>query len=72
MTVEGMTCNAVYGLFSWNADDINNEGKAKRVNNPNEYRNMNSAVAEGKYEHTYTNVIWNVEVRNLTLEMKEE
>jgi beta-mannanase len=68
MTVEGMTCNAVYGLFSWNADDTNNEGKAKRVNNPNEYKNMNSAVAEGKYERTDANVIQNVEARNLTLE----
>ena len=69
MTVEETTfCNEVYGLFSWNAEDTNNEGKAKRVNNPNEYKNMNSAIAEGKYEHTDANVIQNVEVRSLTLE----
>ena len=68
MTVEGMTFNAVYGLFSWNADDTNNEGKAKKANNPNEYKNMNSAVAEGKYDHTDATVIRNVEVRNLTFE----
>jgi len=29
---------------------------------------MNSAIAEGKYEHTDANVIQNVEVRSLTLE----
>jgi len=69
MTVKGMTlCNEVYGLFSWNAEDANNEGRAKRANNPNEYKNMNSAIAEGKYEHTDANVIRNVEVRSLTLE----
>ena len=69
MTVEGtMLCNAVYGLFSWNAEDTNNEGKAKRANNPNEYKDMNSAIAEGKYEHTDANIIRNVEVRSLTLE----
>jgi hypothetical protein len=63
MTVERtMFCSEVYGLFSWNAKDTNNEGKAKRVNNPNEYKNMNSAVAEGKNEHTDANVIRNVEV----------
>jgi hypothetical protein len=60
--------NAVYGLFSWNAEDTSNEGKAKRANNPNEYKNMNSAIAEGKYEHTDGNVIQNIEVRSLTLE----
>jgi hypothetical protein len=69
MTVERTTfCSEVYGLFSWNAEDTNNEGKAKRVNNPNEYKNMNSAVAEGKNEHTDANVIRNVEVRSLILE----
>ena len=66
MTVDGTTlCNTVYGLFSWNAEDTNNEGKAKRANNPNEY---NSAIAEGKSEHTDANKIRNLEVRNLTLE----
>ena len=69
MTVDGTTlCNTVYGLFSWNAEDTNNEGKAKRANNPNEYKNMNSAIAEGKFEHTDANIIRNVEVRSLTLE----
>ena len=69
MTVEGTTtCNEVYGLFSRNAEDTNNEGKAERVNNPNEYKNMNSAIAKGKYEHTGANVIRNVEVQRLTLE----
>jgi len=69
MTVEGTTfCNEVYGLFIWNAEDTNNEGKAKKVNNPSEYKNVNSAIAEGKYEHTDANVIRNVEVRSLTLE----
>jgi hypothetical protein len=68
MTVEETTfCDEVYGLFSWNAEDTN-ESKAKRVNNPNEYMKMNSAIAEGKYEHTDANVIRNVEVRSLTLE----
>jgi len=38
-----------------------------RVNNPNEYKNMNKAIAEGKYEHTDANVIRNVEVRILIL-----
>jgi len=66
MTIDGTTlCNTVYGLFSWNAEDTNNEGKAKRANNPNEYK---SAIAEGKYEHTDANIIRNVEVRSLTLE----
>jgi hypothetical protein len=69
MTFENTTfCSEVYGLLSWNAEDTNNESKAKRVNNPNEYKNMNSAIAEGKYEHTDANVIRNVEVRSLTLE----
>jgi hypothetical protein len=69
MTFENTTfCSEVYGLFSWNAEDTNNEGKAKRVNNPNEYKNMNSAIAEGKYEHTDANAIRNVEVRSLPLE----
>ena len=69
MTVEETTfCNEVYGLFSWNAEDTNNEGKAKRLNNPNEYKNMNSAFGEGKYEHANANVIRNVEVRGLILE----
>jgi hypothetical protein len=69
MTVNGTTMfNAVYGLFSWNAEDTNNKGKAKRANNPNKYKNMNSAIAEGKYEHTDANVIRNIEVRSLTLE----
>jgi hypothetical protein len=32
MTVDGMApCNAGYGLFSWNAEDTNNEGTAKRA-----------------------------------------
>ena len=60
-------CNEVYGLFSWNNEDTNNESKAMRVNNPNEYKNMNKAIAEGKYEHTDANVIRNVEVRILIL-----
>jgi hypothetical protein len=69
MTVDGTTlCNAVYGLFSWNAEDTNNEGKAKRGSNPNEYKNKNSAIVEGKYKHTDANVIRNVEVRTLTVE----
>jgi hypothetical protein len=69
MTVDGMTTsNIVYGLFSWNAEDANNEGKAKRANNSNEYKNMNSAIAEGNYEHTDASIIRNVEVRTLTLE----
>jgi hypothetical protein len=46
----------------------NDEGKAKRANNPNEYKNMNSAIAEGKCEHADANVIRNIEVRSLTLE----
>jgi hypothetical protein len=61
-------CNAVYGLFIGNAEDTNDGGKAKRANNPNECKNMNSAIAEGKYEHTDANVMRNVEVRSLTLE----
>jgi hypothetical protein len=69
MTVEGMKfCNEIYGLFSCNVEDTNNEGKAKRVNNPNECENMNSAIVEGKYEHNDACVIWNLEVRNFTLE----
>jgi hypothetical protein len=61
MTIEGATfCSEVYGLFSRNAEDTNNEGKAKRVNTPKEYKNMNSAVVEGKNEHTDANVIRNV------------
>jgi hypothetical protein len=69
MTVEGMKfCNEIYGLFRCNAEDTNNEGKAKRVNNPNECKNMNSAIAEGKYEHNDACVIRNLDVRNLTLE----
>jgi len=72
MTVEGKAlCNAVYGLFSWNAEDSKNGGKARRANNPSEHKNLNSAIAEGKYEHTDVNVIRNVEVRSLTLENKE-
>jgi hypothetical protein len=69
MTVEGMkSCNEIYGLFRCNAEDTNNEGQGKRVNNPNECENMNSATAEGKYEHNAACVIRNLEVRNLTLE----
>ena len=61
MTVEGATLrNEVYGLFSWNAEDTNDDGRAKRANNPNEY--MNSANGEGKYEHTDADVSRNVEV----------
>jgi hypothetical protein len=68
MTFENTTfCSEVYGLFSWNSEDTNNEGKAKRVNKPNEYKNMNSAIAEGKYKQTDANVIRNVEARSLTL-----
>jgi hypothetical protein len=67
MTVEEATlCNEVYSLYSWNADSTNDGGKAKRANNPNEYKYMNSDIAEGKYEHTDANVIRNVEVRSLT------
>jgi hypothetical protein len=69
MSVEEMKfCNDIYGLFSCNAEDANNEGKAKKVNNPNEFENMNSAIAESKYEHNDACVIRNLEVRNLTLE----
>jgi len=72
MTVEGTTfCNEVYGLFSWNTEDTNNEGKAKGVNNPNVYKDMNSAVAEGKNEHTDANMSRNVEVRSLILKNGE-
>ena len=72
MTVEGTTfCNEVYGLFSCNTEDTNNESKAKGVNNPNEYKDMNSAVAEGKNEHTDANVSRNVEVRSLILKNGE-
>ena len=60
-------CNEVYGLFSGNAEDTNNEGKSERVNNPNEYKSMKSSIAKGKYEHTDANVIRNAEVRILTL-----
>jgi hypothetical protein len=68
MTVEGTTfCNEVYNLFSGNAKDANNKGKARSANNP-EYKKMNSAIAEGKYEHTDANVIRNVEVQGLALE----
>ena len=59
--------NAVYGLFSWNAEDTNNEGKGKGANNPNEYKNMNSTTAKGKCEHTDANVMQNVELRSLTI-----
>jgi hypothetical protein len=69
MTVEGATlCNEVYGLFSGNGEDTNNEGKASSANNPNKYKNINSAIAEGKEEHSDANVIRNIEVRSLTLE----
>jgi hypothetical protein len=61
-------CNEIYGLFSGNAEDPNNEGKASSANNPNKYKNMNSVIAEGKEEHSDANVIRNVEVRGLTLE----
>ena len=64
-------CNAVYGPFSWNAEDSKNEDKARRANDPSEHKNLNSAIAEGKYEHTDVKVIRNVEVRSLTLENKE-
>jgi hypothetical protein len=68
MTVDRTTLRkAVCGLFSKNAEYTNNEGKAKRANNRNEYKNMNSAIVEGKYEHADANVIRNVEVRSLTL-----
>jgi predicted aspartyl protease len=68
MTYEGTTfCSEVSGLFSWN-DEVTNGGKAKRVNTPNEYMNINSAVAEGKNDDTDANVIRNVKVRNLILE----
>jgi hypothetical protein len=61
MTVEETTCcNEVHGLFSCNAEDTNNEGKTKRVNDPNECKNMNSAITEGKYEHNDNNVICNL------------
>jgi len=33
---------------------------------------MNSAIAEGKYEHTDANVIRNVEIRILTIENEGE
>jgi hypothetical protein len=63
MTVEGTTlCNEVYGLFSRFAEDANNGGKASRANNPNEYKNMNNAIAEGKYDYSDANVIRDMEV----------
>jgi hypothetical protein len=69
MTIEETTlCNEVYGMFSGMAEHTNYEGRASSANNPNEYKNMNSAIAEGKYEHTGANVIRNIEVRGLTLE----
>jgi hypothetical protein len=68
MTVEGTTVfKEISGLFSGNAEDTNNECKTERVNNPNEYKNMNSSTTKGKYEHTDANVIRNAEVRSLTL-----
>ena len=68
MTVKGTrVCKEVSGLFSENAEDPNNEGKAEKINDPNEYKNMNSAITKGKYEHTDANVIRNAEVRSLTL-----
>jgi len=71
MPFEGATvCNEVYGLFSGNAEETNNEGKAERVNNPIEHKNMISSIAKGKYEHTDANVIRNAEVRSLTLEIE--
>jgi hypothetical protein len=46
MTVKATTlCNEVYGLFSGNDEDTNNEGKASRANNPNEYNNVNNSTA---------------------------
>jgi hypothetical protein len=65
-------CDEVYGLFSGNAEETINEGKAERVNNPNEYmyKNKNSAIAKGKHEHTDANVFRNIEVRSLTLEIE--
>jgi hypothetical protein len=69
MTVDGTAlCNKVYGLFSANPEETNNEGKVSRANNPNEYKKINSAIAEGKYEHTGVNVIRNVEIQGLTFE----
>jgi hypothetical protein len=69
MTLEGTTvCNEVYGLFSRNAEDTNNEGKAERVNNPHDYKILNSAFAKDKYEHNDANGIRNVEVRSFTIE----
>jgi hypothetical protein len=68
MIVEGtMFCNERYNLFSGNAEDTNNKGKASSANSPNEYKKMNSATAEGKNELTDANVIRNVEVQALTL-----
>jgi hypothetical protein len=68
MTVEGATlCNEVYSLFSGKAEDTYNESEASSANNPNECKEINRAIAEGKYEHTDANVIQNVEVRSLTL-----
>jgi hypothetical protein len=63
-------CNAVYGLFSGKAEDTFYECEASSANNPDEFKEINSAIAEGKYEHTDANVIRNVEVRSLILENK--
>jgi hypothetical protein len=61
-------CNEVYNPLSGNVEDANDESKASSANKPNEYKKMNSAVAEGKYEHTDANVIRNIEVQLLALE----
>jgi hypothetical protein len=69
MKFEGMKfCNEIYGLFRYNAEDPNYEGKVKRVNKFNECKNMNNAIAEGKYEHNDACAIRNLEARNFTLE----
>ena len=69
MTIEGTTlCNQIYALFSGKAEDTYNEGEASSASNPNECKEINSAIVEGKYDHTDANVIQNVEVRSLTLE----
>jgi hypothetical protein len=56
MTVDRTTwCNAVYGLFCGKAEENNNEGETSSANNPNECKEIHSAIAEGKYEHTDDN-----------------
>jgi hypothetical protein len=54
---EASFCNEVYDLSSEDAEEVNNQGQARGPFSPNRYKGMNSAIAEGKYEHADTNVI---------------